>query len=331
MHNPITVENIVESVRFALADVVKYKYMIGDIDPDDNMPIVLSTNGRLGRLGMPIPNPDINARWKDRRLVDLLNAALSTVTLEVDLFTEAVKIAVANNMPDQINMSDRATKLLRVEYQGQLVPFITFEELDEIRNNGGGERGTYNDTSNTNSTNYTHEDGFGVGLNWQQDVGEHPRYAVVNKQNVGKFLLYPRIETAPQNSFGILAGNNSSRAVDFRDIPGNGLSADSKTLVVRYIRRMPTYLASPLADLVMDDMEDVSHGLDTVVPIFEDFKQCIIHYIASMAYSDAQEEESAQQRDFQLRLYQAKLEQFRADKANNFVDRSHKTTYKPFG
>ena len=72
-----------------------------------------------------------NKRWSDERLLSLLTQGIQDIAKNTVLFVESVIVTVQDDVVD-IDLSDRATKITRVEYLDEPVALKSFAEMDDI-------------------------------------------------------------------------------------------------------------------------------------------------------------------------------------------------------
>lgn len=236
-----------------------------------------------------LSDPD-SQRWTDAELITCINSGTRNISLRTELFTHRRYLVLESGIK-YIDISDVAARLLRVQYQTAVLPFITRKELD------------------------TRE------YRWEEKTAAEPSHVVVDTQDRCKFTLYPRIDTDEiastvttpdgtidevDDALPILAATTS-----FVDtIPAE----DTPYLLLYYARKIPT------VTLVTDVIEVDEFTYDTLA-----------HYVASFALRINQDAQNRQMAAEELGLYESKLGQLTAEKSKNSTQTSYYTQYNPMG
>lgn len=267
----------------------------------------------LSSVRFALQDPHPGQRWTDRRLVNLLDSVLATLSLQLDFFVDFGVLTIPDNGVRGIDISDKAVKILRIDYNGKNLPFKSMEDLDA------------------------------ENPNWQEVQSDDIKYAVVNRQNIGKVLFYPALNyddvTVP--CYGIIT--DMRPLYDRVHLPENDdnfvISRDriqENAIIVRYIKRQPAFIKKSIwemadgPDSTMIELDTTTaEGRDTSLEINFDLMHCIEHYIIGQAYRDNQDAENQQKGATELELYAAKLQQFIENKAMHHTDLRPEVRYSP--
>lgn len=233
-------------------------------------------------------------RWSDDRLLALLDEGVKNIALTTTLFVETMLMPVVDNVAD-IDLSDLATKIIRIEYLDEALPLVSYEELDKL--------------------GYT-------GRPWQQKEGERPEFFVYDKQKRGAIRQYPLVRNAYNpyiiysQTYGITTGITYSDILPiFTDVYGDlGDIPDDALLKIFYIRKHDT----------IDNVEDELH-------IDELCKQPLIHYVAGRALRDNQDTQNRVMGGEELNFYTGLINEFSIEKSKNFARTKRATPYRPLG
>ncbi len=230
-------------------------------------------------------------RWTDKRLLALLSNGLKDIAKNTTLFVETVFVILQDNVVD-IDLTDRAVKIIRVEYLDQVLPFITFDEMDK------------------------------KDPEWQLAEGDEIEYIVYDKQARGCVKIYPIVTNQINDnivynsnygvvtsiSYGDIQPYMSNVYGDISGIPDTGI------LKVYYIRKH-------------DTITDIEQELE----IDELCEDPLNHYIVGHALRDNQDTQNRAIGNEELNLYKSLVEEFSIEKAYNFVRNKRETPYNPIG
>ena len=233
-------------------------------------------------------DPD-DSRFTLERFADALNAALADFTNNVDYFIKTVYTELPANY-NQINFGDRATKIIRVEYNDTQrsniykLPPTGYERLD-----------------------YEYS-------NWRQEMESgYPRYVVVNKQNDCQFFVYPmaRRVSVDVPLFGIVESTSGDLETtdDFGVIEGLNVPF----LTVLYAERQ-----RPLQATTDNSIVFIGETNPAQFEIQEDVMHCLKHYCAAVMLSDDDEKAQGQKAASNMSLYNRTLQQIKEKKAMGY-------------
>ena len=232
---------------------------------------------------------DGNDRFTPDRFADALNAGVADFTNEVDYFINTIYIEVPANF-QSIDFSDRATKIVRVEYS------------DPQRSN----------TYKLSPTGYERLDY--EYRNWREErATTNPRFVVVNKQNDCEFFVYPMARRFSQQI--PLFGAVESFSAGLRTSGDFGIIREFNVpfLTVLYAERQKTVTATSDGNFVFDGETDPAE-----FNIREDVMHCLKHYCASVMLSDDDEQAQSQKAANNLALYNRTLQQIKRKKAKGY-------------
>ena len=232
-----------------------------------------------------------DSRYSLARFCDALNEGMSDFTNRIDYFVDSTFVTVPPNY-NQINMGDRAVKILRVEY------------TDPERT----------DTYKLNRLGYEELDKQYRA--WRSELNEsQPRFFIVNRQNVCQFFIYPlaRVDESPVGNFGILAVNDSqlNPTNDFGVITG----LNRPYLQIFFSERQERVVPNA------DNTDIVFEGTNTsaAFAIQEDVLHCLKHYCISVMTSDSNEQNNPETSKRSFAIYARKLEQIRENHLRNYT------------
>lgn len=235
-------------------------------------------------------------RWTDARLLSLLNDGIKNIAITTTLFVETIFYVVTDLVVD-IDLSDSALKILRAEYNDKTLPFYTFDEMDN------------------NKDNIT--SGSKV---WQQDTGDEVLALVYDKQKNSLLKQYPIVSNAQNDNivysgdYGIITYiSYSDIAPVVTDLYGDlGDIPDDALIKFYYVRK----------HVLIDDINDTLYIDDLV-------EQPLIHYITGMALRDNQDTQNRNMAKEELQMYDTLIEQYSIEKSQLYVRTSHEVRYRP--
>ncbi len=230
-------------------------------------------------------------RWADDRLIALLNAGLLDLALNTRLFVEKGFSEIVDQVTE-VDLSDIAVILTRVQYKERVLPIRTVEDIDRFK------------------------------LSWQLDEGEEPEAIVINKQNRAVFTIYPIINNAEVPSveftspFGVITGLSYSEiqlilATNFGQIAS---IPDPKFLVIYFSKKQP------VVTTIGEELEIDEFG-----------KTSLIHFITGQALMDNNDDQQLGKAQVELDRYYALLQTLNEKKTTDFASINYETPYNPTG
>ena len=239
------------------------------------------------RLILRDPN---RTRFTPARYADAMNAAFADFTNNVDYFIKTLYTELPANY-QAINFGDRATKIIRVEYNGGVENRVVYK---------------------LSPTGYETLDS--EYSNWRQDTIEsQPRYVVVNKQNDCQFFVYPMARRLSQEIplFGVVESFSSGLRTegDFGVIE----ALNFPFLTVIYAERQKPVTATEDGSIVFIGETDPAQ-----FDMQEDVMHCLKHYCAAVMLSDDDEESQGQKASSNMSLYHRALKQIKEKKAMGY-------------
>jgi len=231
-------------------------------------------------------------RWTDERLLAILNDGLLDIAMRTTIFVENV-IVVLTNTVVEIDLSEIATKIVRVEYLDEPVPFMSIDEM------------------------YAK-----FGSRWQTEEGDKLKALVYDKQPRGVVRTYPIVKNAINNNieynslFGIVTDISYSDILPqmfdhYGDISGIPQEALAK---VYYIRR----------HYKVADIDDVLEIDDICLSPLQ-------HYVAARALRDNTDTQNRAVAAEEMSMYNVLIEEYNIEKSKNFVRTPRNTNYRPMG
>lgn len=228
-------------------------------------------------------------RWTDKRLLILLNNALTDITKNTILITEKLYVGIYNLVADY-DLASQIFKIDRIEYLNTPLPKYSYDQMDA------------------------------KNANWQTDTGHRPTAFVYDKQNQGQFRLYPIIDSIEANphitfssNFGIITDISYSDFEPFStDTYGDlGPFVDTGYLVVYYTPR--------IANVV---------DINTDLPIPETMKEPISRYISGYALRDNTDAQNRVVGLEDIQLYEKAIGEYRIIKSESFGNNIYEVEYR---
>lgn len=231
-------------------------------------------------------------RWSDERLLSLMTEAIKELAAKTILFVETVIVVVQDDVVD-IDLSDRAVKIVRAEYLDLPIEFKTFEEMDCYKKQ------------------------------WQKDKGDKVEAIIYDKQKRGQVKLYPIPQnniadyiTYPNGVYGIVTDISYSDIQpvmynnygDISGIPENAL------IKFYYVRKH-------------DNIVDVNQELN----IDEICEAPIKRYVVGSALRDNIDAQNRTFGAEELNRYYQMVNEFSLEKEQNFTRALKETQYRPMG
>ena len=247
------------------------------------------TADRIWQSTRLILRDDDDARFLPERFADAMNAAFADFTNNIDYFIKTLYTELPANY-QSINFGDRATKIIRVEYNDTelsnvyKLPPTGFERLDN-------------------------ED-----KNWRQvrEAG-YPRYVVVNKQNDCEFFVYPMARRVSRQIPLFGAIESMSSGLRTRGEFGAIEALNVPFLTVLYAERQKPVTANEAGSLIF-----VGETNPAQFDIQEDVMHCIKHYCAAVMLSDDNEESQSRKAASNMSLYNRALQQIKEKKSQGY-------------
>lgn len=231
-------------------------------------------------------------RWTDERLLSLMTSAVKDIAKNTILFLETVIVTVQDDVAD-VDLSDRATKVVRAEYLDEPLDFKTFDEMDRR------------------------------DRRWQLDKGDKIKCLVYDNQKRAKIRLYPvpvnaqsDYITYPNGLYGIVTDISYSDVQPvmhdhYGDISG---VPDEALIKFYYVRKH-------------DNVTDVDQELH-VDELCED---PIKHYVVGHALRDNVDAQNRTFGTEELNRYYQMVNEFSIQREENFARVTRETQYRPMG
>jgi len=228
-------------------------------------------------------------RWTDKRLLILLNNALTDITKNTILLTKKLYVGIYNLVADY-DLSSQIFKIDRIEYLNTPLLKYTYDQMDA------------------------------KNINWQTDTGTKPTAFVYDKQNQGQFRLYPIIDSIEANphitfssSFGIITDISYSDFEPFStDTFGDlGSFEDTGYLVIFYTPRITA-------------ITDINTDID----IPEAMVEPISRYISGYALRDNTDTQNRTVGLEDIQLYEKAIEEYRVVKSESFGNTNYEVEYR---
>lgn len=231
-------------------------------------------------------------RWSDERLLSIMSSAIKDIAKNTILFVETTIVVVQNNV-SKIDLSDRATKIVRAEYLDNPMEFKTFDEMDYI------------------------------SRKWQLEKGAEVKVIVFDKQKRGMVHLYPIPQntqnqhiTYPNGIYGILTDISYSDIQPImHDHYGDASSIPDNALIKFYYVRKHENVVDVNQELFIDELcEDP-----------------IKHFVVGTALRDNIDAQNRTFGTEELNRYYQLVEEFSLQKEENFARVVRETRYSPMG
>ncbi len=228
-------------------------------------------------------------RWTDERLLALLNDGILDIAKNTTLFIENTFYTVANTVVD-IDLTDRALKVLRAEYLDEPLPFYSFKEMDA------------------------------KSPTWQLDEGDEVEAIVYDEQRNGLLKQYPIVENAQNPHFEWSSVYGIVTYISYSDIQPvledyygdiSGIPDDA-LIKFYYIRKH-------------EKIDDINTELD----IDDLIEKPLVHYIVGTALRDNLDAQNRSMGTEELQLYYQTVEEYNIQKFYNFVRTKHEARYRP--
>lgn len=230
-------------------------------------------------------------RWSDARLLSLLTDGIKEIAKTTTLFVENIFVVVQDDVVD-IDLRDKATKIIRVEYLDEPLPLYTFEEMDAKNSR------------------------------WQLETGSKVKAIVYNKQERARVKLYPIVTNALNDNITYSSPYGIVTEISYSDILpvlansiGDIASIPNEAVLKFYYIRKHAKVVDIEQDLYIDELCEVP----------------LKHYIIGMALRDNQDTQNRTIGNEELKLYEARLEEFSLEKSKNFNRARISTSYNPMG
>lgn len=230
------------------------------------------------------------SRWKDERLLSLLNDGMRDIAKNTTLFVENVFYVVEDDVVD-IDLTSISTKILRAEYLDEKLPFYSFDEMDEK-----------------------------FGKLWQHDEGDRVKALVYDKQRNSLLKQYPICKNAINNHivydgvYGVITFiSYSDIAPVIEEYYGDLAGIPDEAIIKFYYVRKHEKVTDINAELDIDDL----------------LEQPLAHYIAGMALRDNQDVQNRTMGTEELKLYSGMVDEYNMQKSELFVRTPHEARYRP--
>jgi hypothetical protein len=232
-----------------------------------------------------------NQRWTDERLLALVNDGLIDIAKNTILFIDTMFVELVNDLTSY-DLSDKAIKIVRVEYEDKELTLTTHKELDK------------------------------KVPNWPQMEGTKLKAYVLDNQKEACFKLYPKLVNSKYSnvdfggSFGIITDISYSElqinaATNLGDL--GAIEADG-FIKVYYVRKQPK----------VTQLTDVLYVSNVA-------EEPLAHYVAGRALRDNQDTQNRAIGNEELTLYKQQLDAYSIEKAKNFSYGSFTVAYNPIG
>lgn len=228
-------------------------------------------------------------RWTDERLLELLNDAIIDIAKNTTLFVENMFYEVSNLVVD-IDLSDRALKIVRAEYLDEPLPFYTFEEME-----------------------YKNKE-------WQLETGTEVKALIYDKQRNALVKQYPIVSNVynPYIEYNQLLGVTTDISYSdiqpiLADVYGDISHIPDIALIKFYYIRKHEKITDINSELEIDDL--------VATPI--------VHYITGKAFRDNQDTQNRNLGNEELTLYYNMVEEYNIQKSQLFVRTVNEARYRP--
>lgn len=232
-----------------------------------------------------------NKRWSDKRLLSLLSAGIQDIAKTTILFVESVIVTVQDDVVD-IDLSDRATKITRVEYLDEPVALKSFEEMDAINRR------------------------------WQLEKGDKLRAVVYNEQKRGMVKLYPIIVNAMNENITYSSPYGVITEISYSDIQpimndhyGDIAGIPDEALIKFYYIRKHDKVVDVNQEIYIDELVE----------------KPLKHYVVGFALRDNADTHNRTVGNEEINLYKSFVEEFNIEKAENYARPMRVTQYSPLG
>lgn len=251
--------------------------------------------------------PDRAQYVSDGQIVHYLNESISDVSRDSEWFTENKLIKISNQTIN-LDLSNIAVKLLRVEHRNRVVRKVSRSQMDFNRQG------------------------------WIDDTGDTIQFVVVEDNAPSKFRLYPIPENLPNEvteevnqTWGL------TRSVEFSDLTGPfeitneafGLLDEVEQgayINIFYVKRFELFNAvtTPAETTAGTTYRDRDLGMRS------DFMFMLANLISARIFSGSDEESDKARASEQFALYNKKLRKFNEAKATSTADLSLDIPYNPW-
>lgn len=232
------------------------------------------------------------SRWSDARLLSLLDDGVKDLAKRTILFTEKLYYQV-NNLQVDIDLTDDAVKVTRVEYLDEKLDVFSFEEMD-----------------------------VKYGKDWQLDTGDKVKALVTNHQERGVYKIYPIVDNTlnPHVEYTSLYGITTD--ISYSDIQPILSNVYGDVSGVPDVALLTFYYVRKHADIT--DLAD-ELNIDT------EMQQMLQHYIVGHAFRDSIDEQNRSQGNEELQLYYQKTEEYSVERSEGFAKKLRHIEYRPLG
>lgn len=231
-------------------------------------------------------------RWSDERLLSLMSEAIKDLAAKTILFVETVFVVVQNNVVD-IDLSDRATKIIRAEYLDELLALTSFAEMD-AKNKA-----------------------------WQKEKGDTVKALVYDKQKRGLLKLYPIPQnniadyvTYPNGLYGIVTDISYSDIQPvMHDHYGDISGVPDNAIIKLYYIRKHLQITDVNQELYIDELCEAP----------------IKRYVVGCALRDNIDSQNRTFGTEELNRYYQLVNEYSLEKEQNFSRPLRNTEYRPMG
>lgn len=231
-------------------------------------------------------------RWSDERLLSLMTEAIKELSAKTILFVETVIVVVQDDVVD-VDLSDRATKIVRAEYMDEPLPMKAFAEMDHL------------------------------DRRWQTKKGDKVQAIVYDKQKRGLVKLYPIPQnniadyvTYPNGVYGIVTDLSYSDVQPvMHDHYGDISGVPDEALIKFYYVRKHENVTDVNQELKVDELCEAP----------------IKKYVVGSALRDNIDAQNRTFGAEELNRYYQMINEYSLEKEHNFSRPLRETQYRPMG